>query len=900
MKSLYPQSRPIVARWSMWDRVGRTAALATGLAALLLGAKTARAAPATTERAPTDGVDRVYHDYSGEADASSLELNPALIGAVRGLDLSVMGYQTTNRFTRGSGFGAFVALNLGLGVGTAFGVQRITPGLLRQTPDFASDRNPAVTKLSWGLSGGKGEVASGGVAVHGIRSGGRWLQPPDIDVGVLTRITDYASLGLMTRLGPVSLQSASLPSQMSVIGEVSLRPLGTHHFEVAGGVKQVLLEAGAGDPIRSAGLEGLLGRGRLSVRYQGVAVRAEVEQVQTTVLDESTFAPVGQAKALRGSVSMDLSWDIASAGGGVHAGVAESGLDGVGFHARLHSRRRGRVFWPRQVDVQRIKISNLDDQRSLISMLEALERAREGGNRTILLVDARNARTGWASLHEVREALTRVRNAGGHVFAYLENTDLPSYYIASAAQKVFIHPAGALEAYGVSSRALYFSRALNKMGVQAEVVKLGEYKSAGERLSQDGPSTYDLAQRRELQSDVYDQVVYDIAKSRGLSLASVRALIDDAPYGPNEAMQRGLVDEIAHRDELVTEISDDLGVDVELEDIPDTSHQDETWSKTPYIGVVLVEDTIIDGESVTVPLLGLHAVGGDTIAEGLRELRDDRACKGIILRVNSPGGSALASEIIWREVARTNKAHEDDPKRSPPIVVSMGDVAASGGYYIAMGADTVLVDPMTITGSIGVIAVHFDLSGLLDKLGISVSAINSGKNADMKVLYKSFTDDQRKRMLASVKRVYGLFTQRVADGRGLPLARVEALGGGHVYSGTDAKDLGLADGFGGMHEAIGLLRREAKVAGFRKLEVRVVPREFRLLDLVFDRSSDPFAGAGSARNAIARRREAKRSAALAAIVPKAIVETLARMPLSGLFVSQSGVQAVMPYGLEVK
>ena len=238
---------------------------------------------------------------------------------------------------------------------------------------------------------------------------------------------------------------------------------------------------------------------------------------------------------MRGSVSLEASWDYASIGAGVHAGASD-GVDGVGYHARLHSPRRGRVFPARLVQVERIDLGSLGDQRSLISMLQRLERAEKAGPRTILLLDARSTSGGWAARHEVREALVDVRNAGGHVYAYVENATLGDYYLASVAESIFIHPAGGLATYGLSSDSLYFRGALDKIGVKAEVVKIREYKSAGERFSETEPSPPDREQREALQAGVYDQVLFDIAQARGLSVSQVRQAFDDAPYSPTQAV----------------------------------------------------------------------------------------------------------------------------------------------------------------------------------------------------------------------------------------------------------------------------------------------------------------------------------------------------------------------------
>ncbi len=233
-----------------------------GIGVWLVSTSAAAAPPRTTDRAPTDGVDRVYHDYSADGDASSIELNPALLSTIRGFDLTLLGYTTTDAFVRGSGFGAFGALNLGFGLGMGLGLQLVQPRLGDGVFDFDEAANPAMTKISWAFSGGLGKQGAMGVGVHGIRAGGAWLQRPDVDVGLMTRITNYASLGAMARLGPADLRSDNLPSELSVIGELAVRPLGTHNVEIAGGFKQRVLEAEPGMGTDNLGLEGLLGRGR--------------------------------------------------------------------------------------------------------------------------------------------------------------------------------------------------------------------------------------------------------------------------------------------------------------------------------------------------------------------------------------------------------------------------------------------------------------------------------------------------------------------------------------------------------------------------------------------------------------------------------------------------------------
>lgn len=842
--------------------------------------------PLALDRGASDGVDRPVKDYSGEGDASSIELNPALLSAARGLDLVLMGYRAISPFTRGTGLGGFFSVNLGLGFATGIGVQALRPGFLGGYPDLHAARHPDATKISWALSVGDGKVAALGLGVHWLRAGGL-LRAPDLDLGLLIRLRNYASLGMLARLGPADLQVQSgLPGEFSVVGELALRPFGTRALELAGGVRGRMRAPEPG--LMASQWEGLgvLPRGRLALRYQGLELAAEIEQVRVQTLDPATFQPVRADKAVRGSVQLGVAWDMVKATGGVHAGLGEQ-LDGFGLAARFSSARQGRVFWPRLVDAERIDLSAVKGERALIAMLQRLGRAEKAGSRAILLLDARATRLGWASLQELRAALVRVRNAGGHVFAYLEGTGLKDYYIASVAEKVYLHPAGELSTFGLSSTSLYFRGLLEKVGVQVEALHVDEYKSAHEPYTRTGPSDRDREQREALLDDTYAQIVLDVAQARGLGQAQVRALVDDAPYGPERARELGLVDEVVFRDQVIEKISDVVGARVKFARFEDTAPELKTWSSGLYVAVVLVEGAIIDGESRTIPLLGIQFTGGDTIVQQLRALRSDPACEGIVLRVNSPGGSALASDLIWREVARTHEAWQKNPRRGPPIAVSMGDVAASGGYYVSMGTDRIFAQPTTVTGSIGVVSLHFDTSGLLQKLGVSTHTFQRGKNADIAGFYRPFTADQRARMDASIRRVYDLFRKRVADARGKTMEQVDALARGHVYSGTDARDLGLVDGLGGLRDAIDHVRAKSGVPERRELALRVLPVRKNILDLLLEYLGPDIGDKGIRARLDARRADAE-------VLPLLLTSALARLPLALLFLPQDAPSAIMP------
>jgi protease IV len=870
--------------------------IGAGLLALLglLGPSVAAAQePVAQHRELGDGVDRPIHNLSGTGDSSSLELNPALLSSIRGLDVTLLGYQALYEFARGTGFGAFAGLNLGWGFALGFGVQALEPSFRDGLFDADIAHNRSSTKLSFGLALGQGEWGSFGIGVHGVRRRGEVLRPSQLDLGLSLRMTNYASFGAVARLGPADLRDPSFRPVLDVAGEVAVRPLGNHWLELAGGLTARIDQQVARGFSEFSADHDLLPYGRLAVRFQGIEVAGEAQMIQADRLDEDTLAIVDQTTALRGGVSVALAWDYGSIAVGTHAGLG-GGIDGMSYKARFTTARQGRAYWGRLVDAETYELKQIDGQRGLIATLRRLERAEAAGDRAVIVIKADGFGLGWGAGQELRDAIRRVRDAGGHVFAYVEAPGLRDYWIASVAQTVFVHPAGQLDTVGIGTRRLYFRDALAKLGVSVEAVHVDEWKSAHENFTRNDRSDYDARQRAELLDDTWEQAVYDIAQARGLSKAQVREVVAASPLGPAEAVELGFADEVIHRDELTDKLGEALGAEVSIRAFPPTDPQDQHWAEAPYMAVVLVEGTIIDGKSRTIPLLNIHLTGGDEIAKTLASLRGDRACKGIVLRVDSGGGSAFASEVMWREVSRTHEAWKKDNKASPPIVVSMSDVAASGGYYIAAGTDTIFAQPLTVTGSIGVVFMHFDVSGLLDMLGVGIDRIErGGAGVDMNAIFQPWTAEQREKVEAGIARTYDLFLTRVADGRGMTKPEVDAIARGRVWSGKRAQQNGLVDEFGGLREALVELRKRSGVADYKSLELRVLPRKLTLLQLVLR-------GAGSMVSDPVERRVTSKQREAEAALPLVLDQAISRLPLSILFLPQDQASAIMPGELEVE
>ena len=390
-----------------------------------------------------------------------------------------------------------------------------------------------------------------------------------------------------------------------------------------------------------------------------------------------------------------------------------------------------------------------------------------------------------------------------------------SYYLASAFGEVWMQPSGTVGLVGFAAHALFLRGALEKAGVEAEFVARGEYKSAANRFTQEKYTDAHREADTRLVESLHSQVWQAVAESRKLDIAVVDALADRAPLLRDDALAAKLVDRIGFRDEAYARIAQLVGDGDDPEKEPPRlflsryarAHRPGVPSPKvpgrkakPKIAVVTVEGQIASGRGGPRALPFGASAGGDTIAAGVREAAADQDVAAVVLRVDSPGGSATASETIWREVARIR----GDGK---PVVASMGAVAASGGYYVSMGADAIVANPGTITGSIGVVAGKFVVRGLKDRLGVGSDGVRTNANADAWSLDAPFTEEQRAQVEAEADLCYDDFVKRVAEGRNMSVEDVEAVARGRVWTGADALDRGLVDELGGLRAAI----RRAKI-----------------------------------------------------------------------------------------
>ncbi len=448
---------------------------------------------------------------------------------------------------------------------------------------------------------------------------------------------------------------------------------------------------------------------------------------------------------------------------------------------------------------------------TLRTVLDTLDKARQDKRIIALFLDgsrsSTGSSTGLATLKEVRAALERFRASGKKIIAYDVDLGKQEYYLSSVADTLVINPLGSLQMNGFSSQPMFYTGALQKYGVGVQVIRVGKYKAAVEPFILNKLSPENRQQTQALLNDLWGEFLTTVGKSRKITPGQLQAIANS--YGElmaSEARQRRLVDRVAYFDQVVADLKKMTGSDEEDKSFRQISLTTYTRAKSKdykkrfsknKIAVVYADGEIVDGKG------GVQQVGGNSFARQLRQLRQDEDVKAVVLRVNSPGGSVTASEEIQREVVLT--------RQEMPVIVSMGDYAASGGYWIATGANHIFAEPNTITGSIGVFGLQFNVQKLASDNGITWDVVKTSRFADSATVSRPKTPQELAIAQKSVNQIYSQFLDKVAQARKLPKPKVAQIAQGRVWSGQDAKQLGLVDEIGGINDAIQYAAKQAKL-----------------------------------------------------------------------------------------
>lgn len=451
----------------------------------------------------------------------------------------------------------------------------------------------------------------------------------------------------------------------------------------------------------------------------------------------------------------------------------------------------------------------------LNDILKSIHHAKKDDKIKGIFLDLSLVQSGMANAEEIRNALIDFKKSKKFIVAYGEIYTQGSYYLASVADKIYLNPSGDMLFNGFSSTSLYMKSALEKMGIQAQVIKHGKFKSAGETFVEDKMSDENRKQVEEFVGAMYKHFMEQIAKARKKSIAEVYDMAENLKIQePKDAKQLGMVDGLMYRDEVMAELRKRIGVkdDEKIKFINLGSYVTavpKSEKAKEKIAVIYAVGDIISGQGDE------ETIGSDKFAAALKKAREDKNVKAVVLRINSPGGSALASDVIWREVVLT--------KKEKPVIVSMGNVAASGGYYIALAADTIVAQPNTITGSIGVIGVMLNAQKLMnDKLGLHFDGVKFGKYSDLGRIDRPLNADEEAIVQKAIDRIYVDFVTKVAGGRHMSYEAVDAIAQGRVWSGVDAQKIGLIDVLGGVETAIDIA---AKKAGLKEYRIMGLPEQ---------------------------------------------------------------------------
>jgi protease-4 len=526
--------------------------------------------------------------------------------------------------------------------------------------------------------------------------------------------------------------------------------------------------------------------------------------------------------------------------------------------------------------------------QSLGSLLAQFRKAKVDKRISAVMLDIDMSEAGWAKSEEIRGAIADFRASGKPVYAYMEMGLNKDYYIATACDKIFVPPPGELFTIGLAADVMFFRGSLDKLGVYPDVYQIGKYKSAGDMFTQKQMTEAHKEYINSLLDDLYGRYVEGIAKARNKSVDEVKSLIDNAPYSATQAKDAGLIDGALYHDDVEKDLKKRLGYKDNDElhiargsDYKQISQESLGLNKGEKIAVVYAAGDIVSGRS-SFGGSGEETIGSDSLVRTINEARDDKGVKAIVLRIDSPGGSGLASDIIWRAV--------EAAKAKKPVVVSMGDVAASGGYYIACNANKIVAEPSTITGSIGVVGGKPVIKGFYDWIGVSNEYVMRGKNAGMFRETEKFNDSEQAKFREFLNNTYDDFITKVGKGRNKDKDYINSIGQGRVWTGSQGKEKGLVDEYGGLDKAIEVAKQLANIPADKSIQRVIMPQPPTFFEQLMSAGNDDSDSVDA---------QAKQQAALFSALPEDMRESLRYAQLLDRS-SRGEAIYLMPFRLRIK
>ncbi len=768
-----------------WGSALRQGISATALLAAILpssGWAQGVAAPAPLLRSPLTSVTQAGAGVADGGEPWAVVLNPASLGELDSWTLGLRDTETVSDnhfFGRGSGLYFArplpVVQSLKLGAGLE---------LLR-----APDGGPALTgKLTLSLAYRPLAPLSFGLSYAHLFAnpvGSTYNGLDTVTLGARLRILRYLAVGVVLHdlSAPRSADPLLEAVQRSFEGEVLLRPLGDERFEVAAGVRA---SEQSGE---------LWSRLRLWVRpTRGLALGGE----------GSLLSQVGRGLAAGYWFGLGAQLDFTSVGftafgWGGDRPTAPGELAGLGGSVGLRiSGVRYPTVWSGSKLLYKIELGQKSGF-ALLQLLTTLRRLEHDPRAQGVLVVVSGVSGSWGVADELREALMRLRAAGKRVIAYAADLSTREYYIASAAEHIFLDPIGSVRLQGVAQGGFYLKNALDRIGVRADLVRIGDFKSSPEMWTRGEPTEQAVAQRQLVVDDIASRLRVSVTQARKLPPGRIEELIERSLFMPEAARAAHLIDSVASAEQVEAQLETLLGGPLVL-GLPGEASRPRSWAPD-VVAVVHMEGDLAEGKSRTVPVLDLKTVGGETLSQALTEIERDARVKAVVIRIDSPGGSALWADLLARQVSQLRK--------TKPVVCSFGDIAASGGYYLASMCTEIFTNPSTVTGSIGIFGGKVDVSGLLALLSAKRVSVQYGAHADMDGPYRPYSETERLLIGERLQHGYDRFVATVAAGRRLSFAEVDAMARGRVWTGAQAVSNKLCDKTGGLGDAIAAARARA-------------------------------------------------------------------------------------------
>lgn len=482
------------------------------------------------------------------------------------------------------------------------------------------------------------------------------------------------------------------------------------------------------------------------------------------------------------------------------------------------------------------------EQKTPLTVVNVWEMLRKAGaDRRIkaIVLEPQNLSVGWGKLEEIRGDLEQFKKSGKPLYAFLKTPGTREYYLATAATRIYLAPEDELNLKGMRFELMYFKKTLDKLGVQVEVEHAGKYKDFGDMFTRTNMSPETKEVLDSILDDLYGNLLQRIATARKKTVDEIRATIDQGPFLSGQAMQKGLVDSLRYEDQMFGELKAAL----KSGELKKLSYREYAKISPASVGLegkqrialVTGQGGISRGDPDSDAFSNDDGITSESFNKLLRKAEGDATIKGVIVRIDSPGGEVFASDAIWREMNLLSK--------KKPVVISMSDTAASGGYYIAMSGDPIVAYPGTLTGSIGVVYGKANLHGLYDKVGVSKDFLTRGRFADIDSDYKPLSPEGRAKLREAIDENYKMFVTKVAQARRRPFDQIEPLSQGRVWLGSQAKANGLVDQLGGLDRAIELVKEKAKIPKDEKITIVTYPPKRSIFDVMFGHSGDNSADA---------------------------------------------------------